>query len=64
MFIFQTLGSIPWQPYFQRVLSVKTPRQAQLLSVIGAFGALILAIPPIIIGAIGAGAGQSKMFSL
>ena len=47
---FQTLGTIPWQTYFQRVLSVKTARYAQVLSIAGGFGAFMLAIPPALIG--------------
>ena len=45
------LGSIPWQAYFQRVLSTKTPIHAQFLSVIAGVSALIVAIPPAVIGA-------------
>ncbi|KAB7497316.1 High-affinity choline transporter 1 [Armadillidium nasatum] len=45
-------GGIPWQVYFQRVLSSKSGRKAQYLSYIAAFGCLIMAIPPIAIGAI------------
>lgn len=47
----QILGTIPWQSYFQRVLSVKTVFQAQYLSVLGGFGSLLFAVPPILIGA-------------
>ena len=47
------LGGVPWQVYFQRVLSTKTARKAQILSYVAAFGCLIMAIPPMIIGAIG-----------
>lgn len=49
----QTFGTIPWQAYFQRVLSVRTPSQAVMLSVVGAFGALLFAIPSVLIGAAG-----------
>lgn len=38
--------------YFQRVLSSKTAIQAQMLSFVAAFGCLLMAIPPVIIGAI------------
>ena len=57
-FYFQTLGTIPWQAYFQRVLSVKSAAHAQLLSVAGAFGALILAVPSLIIGAVSVSTGK------
>jgi len=61
-------GGIPWQVYFQRVLSSDTglptldPFQessllflayhAKLLSFYAAFGCILMSIPPIIIGAI------------
>lgn len=45
-------GGIPWQVYFQRVLSSKTAGRAQILSYVAAFGCLLMAIPPVMIGAI------------
>ena len=45
-------GGIPWQAYFQRVLSSQTSQYAQLLSFSAAAGCLILSVPPIVIGAI------------
>lgn len=45
-------GGIPWQVYFQRVLSASTVRNAQVLSYVAAFGCVIMAIPSILIGAI------------
>ncbi|KAF2355067.1 Sodium/solute symporter [Trinorchestia longiramus] len=45
-------GGIPWQVYFQRVLSSKSGHKAQLLSYVAAFGCIIMAFPPIFIGAI------------
>ncbi|XP_066251445.1 high-affinity choline transporter 1 [Euwallacea similis] len=45
-------GGIPWQVYFQRVLSSKSAERAQLLSYVAAFGCGIMAIPPVMIGAI------------
>ncbi|KAH3819133.1 high-affinity choline transporter 1-like [Dreissena polymorpha] len=45
-------GGIPWQVYFQRVLSASTVRNAQLLSYIAGFACPIMAIPSILIGAI------------
>ena len=44
--------------YFQRVLASKTPRGAQILSLLGGVGCLLFAIPPIIIGAIGYATGK------
>lgn len=49
LFIF---GGIPWQRYFQCVLSSKTYGQAQILSYVSAFGCILMAIPAISIGAI------------
>ncbi|KAK7105750.1 high-affinity choline transporter 1-like [Littorina saxatilis] len=47
-----SLGTIPWQAYFQRVLSVHSAHQAVLLSVVGAFGAVVFAVPSVLIGAV------------
>lgn len=60
LFIAMIFGTIPWQAYFQRVLSVRSGRQAQLLSVTGAFSALILAIPSVVIGAVAVSANWSN----
>ena len=53
----QTFGGVPWQVYFQRVLSCKTARKAQGLSVTAAFGCILMAVPAVLIGAIGASTG-------
>ncbi|KAI1704732.1 sodium:solute symporter family domain-containing protein [Ditylenchus destructor] len=45
-------GGIPWQVYFQRVLSSKTPEGAQRLSYVAGLGCIIMAIPPALVGAI------------
>lgn len=45
-------NSINFQVYFQRVLSSKTAGRAQVLSYVAAFGCLLMAIPPVLIGAI------------
>lgn len=52
------LGGIPWQVYFQRVLSASSATYAQVLSFIAAFGCLVMAIPSVLIGAIGASTGK------
>lgn len=59
LYLLQTLGTIPWQVYFQRVLSVKSVAHARLLSVAGGIGALLLAIPPIAIGVAAKAISQS-----
>jgi len=41
-----------FQVYFQRVLSSKTAIQAQILSYVAAAGCVLMAIPPVMIGAI------------
>ncbi|XP_070770902.1 high-affinity choline transporter 1-like [Enoplosus armatus] len=48
------LGGIPWQVYFQRVLSASSATYAQVLSFLAAFGCLVMAVPSVLIGAIGA----------
>jgi len=55
-----TFGGIPWQVYFQRVLSCKTPRKAQGLSIAAGFGCLMMTVPAILIGAIGASTDWKK----
>ncbi|KAH9514906.1 hypothetical protein Btru_021317 [Bulinus truncatus] len=60
LLIAMTLGTIPWQSYFQRVLSVKSARQAQVLSFVGAVGALVLVIPSVLIGIAGTSADWSN----
>nr|XP_039250348.1 high affinity choline transporter 1-like isoform X1 [Styela clava] len=46
-------GGIPWQVYYQRVLSSDSAKHAQILSFVAAFGCLVMAIPSVLIGAIG-----------
>lgn len=46
------LGGIPWQCYYQRVLSSQTSRRAQLLSYGGGMIALIMTAPSVLFGAI------------
>lgn len=54
----QTFGGIPWQAYFQRVLSSSSATYAQVLSFLAAFGCIVMAIPAVLIGAIGASTGK------
>ena len=51
---------MPWQVYFQRVLSCKTPNKARVLSFVASFGCMFIAVPAILIGAIGASTGKSS----
>jgi len=55
-----TFGGIPWQVYFQRVLSSKTAAGAELISYVAAFGCILMAVPPILIGAIAKSTDWSK----
>ncbi|KAL3315199.1 hypothetical protein Ciccas_006171 [Cichlidogyrus casuarinus] len=45
-----TFGGIPWQVYFQRVLSSKSARRAKILSYVASFGCFVMAIPAVLIG--------------
>ena len=56
-------GGIPWQAYFQRVLSAKSPSTARLLSFIAAFGCIAMAVPSILIGAVGYSTGKREVLN-
>jgi len=45
-------GGIPWQPYYQRALAVRTIKQAQILSIFATIGCFLFMIPPVLIGGI------------
>ncbi|XP_065656624.1 high-affinity choline transporter 1 [Hydra vulgaris] len=53
-------GGIPWQVYFQRVLSSKSEKQAQYLSFAAAAGCLLMSIPSILIGAVASSTDWKK----
>ncbi|KAI0980453.1 hypothetical protein GJ496_011984 [Pomphorhynchus laevis] len=46
------LGGIPWQVYFQRVLSSRSEKRAMYISYAAAVGCVVMAIPSILIGVI------------
>ncbi|XP_037515887.2 high-affinity choline transporter 1 [Rhipicephalus sanguineus] len=46
-------GGIPWQVYFQRVLSADSAFTAKMLSFLSAVGCVFLSLPPVIVGASG-----------
>jgi high affinity choline transporter 7 len=48
------LGGIPWQVYFQRVLACDSDKNAMRLSVLAGVGCLIMAIPAVLLGMVGA----------
>ncbi|XP_007889504.1 high-affinity choline transporter 1-like [Callorhinchus milii] len=52
--LLMVLGGIPWQVYFQRVLASSSAKDAQILSIVGAFGSCIMGIPSVLIGSIAA----------
>jgi len=54
------LGGIPWQCYFQRVLSAQSSRRAVILSFGGAAIALILTGPAVLFGAVARATDWSK----
>jgi high affinity choline transporter 7 len=54
-------GGIPWQVYFQRVLSAKDENTARNLSILAGVVCLIAAIPPIMIGVVGQVADWSNL---
>lgn len=56
-------GGIPWQVYFQRVLSSKSAGRAQVLSYVAAVGCILMAIPPVLIGAIAKATGKFNSFN-
>ncbi|XP_009904449.2 high affinity choline transporter 1 [Dryobates pubescens] len=53
-FFYLVLGSIPWQTYFQRVLSTASTGQARLISYLSGLGCFLMAIPSVLIGAVAA----------
>ncbi|NWW74424.1 SC5A7 protein, partial [Climacteris rufus] len=53
-FSYLVLGSIPWQTYFQRVLSTASTGQARLISYLSGLGCFAMAIPSVLIGAVAA----------
>ena len=44
------LGGVPWNCYFQRVLSCRTPRAAQAHSILSGLMTIVLTIPPLMMG--------------
>uniref|UniRef100_A0A8D0FA90 High affinity choline transporter 1 n=1 Tax=Strix occidentalis caurina TaxID=311401 RepID=A0A8D0FA90_STROC len=53
-FFYLVFGSIPWQTYFQRVLSTASRGQARLISYLSGLGCFSMAIPSVLIGAVAA----------
>lgn len=55
-------GGIPWQVYFQRVLSSKNEKTAMRLSLIAGLVCILAAIPPVILGVIGQSVESWEVF--
>ena len=49
------LGGVPWNCYFQRVLSCRSPRAAQLHSIYSGLLTIVLTIPPLLMGLVAFG---------
>ena len=47
------LGGIPWNCYFQRVLSCRSPRDAARHSVFAGLLTIVLTVPPLLLGLVG-----------
>lgn len=46
------LGGVPWNCYFQRVLSCRSPRAAEAHSILSGLLTILLTIPPLLVGII------------
>jgi high affinity choline transporter 7 len=49
------LGGVPWNCYFQRVLSCRSPRAAQAHSILSGLLTMVLTVPPLLIGLVAFG---------
>lgn len=56
------LGGVPWQVYFQRVLSARDEGTAVRLSLVAGVVCLVAAVPAVMIGVIGDAAGQMGLW--
>ncbi|MEZ4827224.1 MAG: sodium:solute symporter family protein [Bacteroidia bacterium] len=56
-----TLGGIPWQVYFQRVLATSSESSAMWLSILAGVICLVVAIPAAIVGMVGATADWAAL---
>ena len=53
MYLIQIFGGIAWNTYFMRILSARSVRDAQIISVAGGFFTLCLGVPPFLLGVVG-----------
>lgn len=63
MFVSQTLGGIPWNTYMMRLLSAKSVRHAQIVSIAGGLVSLVMAAPPILLGIVGVSTSRYILMS-
>lgn len=49
-FILILFGGIPWQPYYQRALSLRTNGEVKILSVAATLICFVCIVPPVILG--------------
>lgn len=49
------LGGVPWNCYFQRVLSCRTPRAARAHSILSGLLTIVLTVPPLLMGLVAFG---------
>nr|XP_022316621.1 high-affinity choline transporter 1-like isoform X2 [Crassostrea virginica]XP_022316628.1 high-affinity choline transporter 1-like isoform X2 [Crassostrea virginica]XP_022316636.1 high-affinity choline transporter 1-like isoform X2 [Crassostrea virginica] len=59
-FLLLVFGGVPWQVYFQRVLSARTARASRYLSFLGALGCLVMSVPSVLIGAVAVNADWNR----
>jgi len=64
VYLLLIFGGIPWQVYFQRVLSSRDSKTAQFLSFSAGIGCIILVLPPAFIGAIAFSTDWTKVGTL
>jgi len=64
VYLLLIFGGIPWQVYFQRVLSSRDSKTAQFLSFSAGIGCIILVLPPAFIGAIAFSTDWTKVVTL
>jgi len=56
-----TFGGIPWQGYFQRILSLRSASAARTLSVLSMIGCAVLAAPAMTVGVIAKATGTFRI---
>ena len=61
MALLLVFGGIPWQGYFQRVLSAKNEKAAMWLSILGGLVCLLVAVPSVLIGVVGYSANWASV---